>query len=127
MAGVVQERVSMLSEVPALVDFLFLAEPPTDEDSWNKAIGHDEVAAAILRDALARYEGCEWTRDELHRITAEIGEAHGKALGKAQAPIRVAVTGRRVGPPLFESLEVLGRAETRRRLQTALDRVGSPA
>ena len=38
-------------------------------------------------------------------------------LGKAQAPPRVAVTGRSVGPPLFESLEVLGRDETLRRLR----------
>jgi glutamyl-tRNA synthetase len=40
-------------------------------------------------------------------------------LGKAQAPVRVAVTGRTVGPPLFESLEVLGSDETLRRLRAA--------
>ena len=40
-----------------------------------------------------------------------IGERYGLKLGKAQAPVRVAVTGRTVGPPLFESLEVLGRDE----------------
>ncbi|MEY2974151.1 MAG: hypothetical protein RIR49_571, partial [Actinomycetota bacterium] len=44
-------------------------------------------------------------------------------LGKAQAPVRVAVTGRRVGPPLFESLEVLGRDESLRRMRAALDRL----
>ncbi len=38
--------------------------------------------------------------------------AVGRKLGKAQAPIRVAVTGRRVGPPLFEALEVLGPDRT---------------
>ena len=45
-------------------------------------------------------------------------------LGKAQAPIRVAVTGRTVGPPLFESLEVLGRDETLARVDRALERLG---
>ena len=40
-------------------------------------------------------------------------------MGKAQAPVRVAVTGRTVGPPLFEALEVLGRAETLRRMTAA--------
>jgi glutamyl-tRNA synthetase len=123
MAAVVQERVSTLSEVPALVDFLFLEDPPIDPDSWQKAIGRDEVAPLILHAALDAYASCEWNRDELHRVTAEIGEANGRALGKAQAPIRVAVTGRRVGPPLFESLEVLGRDETRRRLTSAIDRL----
>jgi glutamyl-tRNA synthetase len=122
IAPVVQERVSMLSEVPAMVDFLFLEEPPIDEASWQKAIGNDEAARQILQGALDAYATCEWTRDTLHDATAAIGESYGKALGKAQAPIRVAVTGKRVGPPLFESLEVLGRDETRRRLSAALAR-----
>ena len=123
MAEVVQERVSTLGEVPALVDFLFLEDPPIDPDSWQKAIARDDVAASILRGAFDAYAACEWTRDVLHEVTAEVGLAHGRALGKAQAPIRVAVTGKRVGPPLFESLEVLGRDETRRRLAAALDRL----
>ena len=123
IAPVVQERVSMLGEVPAMVDFLFLEDPPIDPDSWQKAIGRDEAAPLILRAALEAYGTCGWTRDELHQVTSEIGEANGRALGKAQAPIRVAVTGKRVGPPLFESLEVLGRDETRRRIDAALDRV----
>ena len=45
-----------------------------------------------------------------------IGEQHGLKKGKAQAPIRVAITGRTIGPPLFEALEVLGREEVIRRL-----------
>jgi glutamyl-tRNA synthetase len=127
MAAVVQERVTTLSEVPAMVDFLFLEDPPIDSDSWQKAIGGDEVAPLILRAAMESYATCSWTRDELHRVTAEIGESQGRALGKAQAPIRVAVTGKRVGPPLFESLEVLGRDETRRRLGAALSRLATDA
>jgi glutamyl-tRNA synthetase len=125
IAPVVQERVSMLSEVPAMVDFVFLAEPPIDEDSWRKAIGNDEVARQILQDALEAYAESEWSRDALHEVTTRLGESHGRALGKAQAPIRVAVTGKRVGPPLFESLEVLGRDETRRRISAALARLGA--
>jgi glutamyl-tRNA synthetase len=123
MAPVIQERVSILSEVPAMVDFLFLEDPQIDPDSWQKSVGTDEVAPQILRRALEAYETSDWSRDELHRVTQEVGESFGKALGKAQAPIRVAVTGRRVGPPLFESLEVLGRDETRRRISAALDRL----
>ena len=45
-----------------------------------------------------------------------MAESVGRKLGKAQAPIRVAVTGRRVGPPLFEALEVLGPERTLARL-----------
>jgi glutamyl-tRNA synthetase len=96
-----------------------------DQKSWDKAIGNDETAGALLQGAFDLYADCEWTRDELHRFTAELGESFGKKLGKAQAPIRVAVTGNSVGPPLFESLEVLGRDETRRRIRVALDRLGA--
>jgi glutamyl-tRNA synthetase len=125
MAPVVQERVAMLSEVPAMVDFLFLEDPPIDPDSWQKAIGRDQIAPLILHAAVAAYATCTWTRDVLHDVTAQIGEANGRALGKAQAPIRVAVTGKRVGPPLFESLEVLGRDETRRRINAALEQLSA--
>lgn len=48
------------------------------------------------------------------------GEEHGLKLGKAQAPVRVAVTGRTVGLPLFESLQVLGRDRTLTRIDAAL-------
>ena len=48
-----QERVAVLSEVPALVDFLFLEDAPIDEASWRKAIAGDEAAPQILAAALA--------------------------------------------------------------------------
>jgi glutamyl-tRNA synthetase len=51
-------------------------------------------------------------------------EAKELKLGKTQAPIRVAMTGRTVGPPLFESIEILGRDETVRRLQNSITRLG---
>jgi glutamyl-tRNA synthetase len=127
MAAVVQERVAVLGEVPAMVDFFFVEDPVIDHDSWQKAIGRDETAAKILRAASEAYATCDWSRDELHAVTAAVGESFGKGLSKAQAPIRVAVTGRRVGPPLFESLEVLGRDETRRRIDAALARLGAPS
>jgi glutamyl-tRNA synthetase len=56
-------------------------------------------------------------------VTLEIAESVGRKLGKAQAPIRVAVMGRTTGLPLFDSLAVLGRDETRRRIAAALDRL----
>jgi glutamyl-tRNA synthetase len=123
VAGVAQERVTVLSEVPELVDFLFLEDAPDDPDSFAKAIAGDEGAPQILRDALAAYETCAWDKDTLHEVTLGIADAVGRKLGKAQAPIRVAVMGRTRGLPLFDSLAVLGRDETRRRLTAALARV----
>lgn len=123
LADVTQERVTVLGEVPELVDFLFLADAPDDPDSWQKAIAGDEGAAAILAAALAAYETCAWDKDALHEVTLAIAESVGRKLGKAQAPIRVAVMGRTRGLPLFDSLAVLGRDETCRRLASALARL----
>jgi glutamyl-tRNA synthetase len=52
-----------------------------------------------------------------------VGSSYGLSLGKAQAPVRVAVTGRTSGLPLFESLAVLGREQTLRRLEAARERL----
>jgi glutamyl-tRNA synthetase len=52
-----------------------------------------------------------------------LAEAAGLKLGKAQAPIRVAVTGRTVGPPLFESLELLGKPQVLKRLGAAREQL----
>ncbi|MGP8060316.1 MAG: glutamate--tRNA ligase [Acidimicrobiales bacterium] len=122
LAPLVQERVATLGEIPAMVDFIFLADPPVDQASWDKAIGRDPEAPDILSGALGAYAGCEWSADVLGQVTRALAEARGRKLAKAQAPIRVAVTGRTVGPPLFESLEVLGRDEVLRRLGVALER-----
>ncbi len=123
LAAVTQERVAMLSEVPALVDFLFEEDAPIDEASWQKAIAGDEAAPQILAAALVAYAESVWDKDLLHAATLDLAERAGRKLGKAQAPIRVAVMGRTQGLPLFDSLAVLGRDETCRRIAAALARL----
>jgi len=125
MAEHVQTRVARLDEVVAMVDFLFLTDPIIDDAAFAKVMGAAN-AVSVLGDAAAAYETVEWTHDALKETLEAIGDGYGLKLGKAQAPIRVAVTGRTVGPPLFESLEQLGREETLRRLRAALDRVAGP-
>jgi len=115
-----------------MVDFLFLDAPVFDPDSWAKAMAGDDGAPAILAAATAAYEALrdDWTSAALHAATLEVAESVGRKLGKAQAPVRIAVTGRRVGPPLFEALEVLGRDRTLARLRSAADLLaagGTPA
>ena len=124
LAPLVQERVRTLAEAPDMVDFVFTDEPVIDEASWEKVmVKGRELAIAVLDDTIAAYDGCEWDADTLHKTLEQIAERHGSKLGKAQAPVRVAVTGRTVGPPLFESLEVLGRDRTMRRLRAARARL----
>ncbi|MGE3834359.1 MAG: glutamate--tRNA ligase [Acidimicrobiia bacterium] len=122
VAPLVQERVTVLAEVVPMVDFLFLDHPVADEASWQKAMA-GAAAPAVLDAVLAAFETVPWSADGLKDAVTAAGEAAGLKLAKAQAPVRVAVTGRTVGPPLFESLEVLGRERVLDRLRAARARL----
>ncbi|MEY3925499.1 MAG: hypothetical protein RIQ63_850 [Actinomycetota bacterium] len=121
MAPLVQTRVAVMAEVVPMVDFLFLAESPTDDASFTKAFS-GESAVTTLNDIAAAFESIEWNADQIKIAVEAVGERHGIKLGKLQAPLRVAVTGRTVGPPLFEPIELLGREETLRRIRSAVSR-----
>ena len=123
VAPLVQTRVSLLSEVPAMVDFFFLADPEIDASAFDKAFAAD-WARSPLRTIREQLATADWTVDTLKSLVEAIGASLDVKLGKLQAPLRVATTGRSVGPPLFESLEVLGRDETLRRIDAALRRAG---
>src|SRR5690606_10210506 len=121
LAPLAQTRLTVLSDITENVDFLFLDEPAPDEKSWQKAMkpGSEELLRTA-REKLAALDGPQWAADPLKDAVLAAGEEHGLKLGKAQAPVRVAVTGRTVGLPLFESLEVLGRERTLARVDAAL-------
>jgi len=123
MAELVQTRIVTLADVPSLVDFMFLDAPIIDEAAWTKTFGSSE-AVAMLEAARASFETVDWTSDSLKTATEECGATLGLKLGKAQAPVRVAVTGRTVGPPLFEALELLGRDAVLARIDAARRRLG---
>jgi glutamyl-tRNA synthetase len=80
----------------------------------------------MLDAATAHLESCDWERDAIERALRSAAEEAGflnaegqPQMSKAQAPVRLAVTGRSVGPPLYESLVVLGRGQTLDRLRSA--------
>ena len=124
VAPLLQTRVAVLSEIVPYVDFLFLDRPVEDEASWSKAM--TPPAAEILAGAAEAFAALpEWRPGPLREALERVGAAHGLKLGKAQAPVRVAVTGRTVGLPLFESLAVLGRERTLARIRTARERLGA--
>lgn len=125
MGPLVQERVATLAEAPAMIGFFFDEEPAIDRATWAKVLER-EGAAALLDGAIAAFETLEpWAAPDLHAALQAAGEALGLKLNKAQAPVRVAVTGRQVGPPLFESLEVLGRDRVLSRLRRVRGLLGA--
>jgi glutamyl-tRNA synthetase len=77
-------------------------------------------AAEILDATVAAFEALpDWSAEPLKAALEQVGLDRELKLGKTQAPVRVAVTGRSVGLPLFESIEVLGRERTLARLRAA--------
>jgi glutamyl-tRNA synthetase len=118
VAPLVQTRVATLEEVPAMVDFFF-QEPSVDVEALRKSTS-TTAGRAVLEEFTAACADAAWTHAALHELLEQIGTSHELKLGKAQAPVRIAVTGRTVGPPLFESLEVLGREVVLARLRTAI-------
>ncbi|MEU1622307.1 glutamate--tRNA ligase [Streptomyces sp. NPDC005722] len=115
-----QTRLTVLSDITDNVDFLFLDTPVEDEASWQKAMKDPAAASALLTTARENLAAADWNAEALKDAVLAAGETHGLKLGKAQAPVRVAVTGRTVGLPLFESLEVLGRERTLARVDATL-------
>jgi glutamyl-tRNA synthetase len=119
VAPLAQTRIAVLAEIVGYVDFLFLDRPSVDQAAWTKAMTGD--ATDLLVESVAAFAALpSWDAASLKAALEEIGHARGLKLGRAQAPVRVAVTGRAVGLPLFESLEVLGRERTLARLREAL-------
>ena len=127
-APLVQERVQLLGETPGMLGFLF-----TDA----AALHHDDDALAtlpanvdeVLRDSIAALDRLGehlWTHDGIEvTLRAALIEVLGLKPRVAFGPLRVAVSGRRVSPPLFESMEILGKVETLARLQRLLEHVSA--
>lgn len=119
LGPLVQERVKLLTEVPEMVSFVYATALGYDEKSWRKVMETDTTPAA-LDAALDRLSAVgEWETAVIEAELRAMLEALGLNARKGLQPIRVATTGSTVSPPLFETLEVLGREVTLNRLRAA--------
>jgi glutamyl-tRNA synthetase len=121
ISPLVQERVTVLSDAATMLRFLFTPEEEfaPEPESAAKALGPD--AAPVLDASIAALEGVgSWTAAGIEEaLKAALIDGLGLKPRKAFAPVRVAATGRTVSPPLYESLELLGRERSLSRLRTA--------
>ena len=127
LGPLVQERVRTLAEVEPMIEFLLVDEPEIDEASWTKAIDKGKHVPEMLDATIERLGALDagaWTAEPIEvavraaAVAADIVNQQGEAqLSKAQGAVRVAISGRTVGPPLWESLEALGSARTLDRLR----------
>ena len=117
MAGL-KPRAKTLKELADAAMFYVRPRPIPLDDKAKKAMS--EGGAAAIAAFLPKLETLEpWTAHALEELARVVAEASGQKLGAVAQPLRAAVVGSTVSPPLFEVMEVLGRAETLGRLRDA--------
>ena len=116
-APLVQERVQLLGQVPGLLGFLFTDEVTYAEDALKGLPANAGEVLVASVGALELVPEAEFRTEAIHQALQDaLIEGLGLKPRVAYGPLRVAVSGRRVSPPLFESMELLGKAESVRRL-----------
>ena len=115
-AGDVQQRVATLSEVPQWYDWLFLDTIEIEEKAMNKGLRKAKQADEVLDGVVAAFADCVWEEDVLNETVRAVGDTLGV---KSAVPVRVAVTGKMGGIPLYGPLVRLGREKTIERLRNA--------
>ena len=117
-APLVQERMTLLGEAPGMLGFLFVADDAVVvEDDARGALR--EEAAQVLDASIEVLAGLEDFSPQAQQdaLRAALVDGLGIKARFAFAPLRTAVTGRRVSPPLFESMEILGQDSSLARLR----------
>jgi glutamyl-tRNA synthetase len=120
-APLVQTRMTVLSEAAALLRFLFVAEDAFTVDPEAAAKALTPASAPVLTAAADALEPLtEWTTPTVQAaVDAALLDGLGLKRGKAYTPLRAAVCGAAVAPPLPESMALLGKERTLRRLGAA--------
>jgi glutamyl-tRNA synthetase len=113
-----RERAKTLAEMAENSAFFFVAPERYDAKAAAKNLTTDTAAVlARARERLA--DGSEWTAPAIHGVLQQLADELGLALGKVAQPLRVAVAGTGVSPPIDQTLAILGRDDTIRRILAA--------
>lgn len=121
----IQERIKTLRDIGPVVDFFYVEElPPYDTSELVPQKGDVAMAIKVLRHARPTLESAEFTHAGLDASLRAAASELGVKPGQMFQPIRVAVCGRKVAPPLFETLEVLGRETSLKRVDQAIAKLG---
>ena len=130
LVPLVQTRVALLSELPALVGFAFVPEEEFAVEPSAAAKALTPTNAPVLLAAADALEAVtDWTTASVQAAVdgALLEGGLGLKRGKAYLPLRAAVSGASVSPPLPESMALLGRERVLRRLRAAADALGAGA
>jgi glutamyl-tRNA synthetase len=120
----IQERITTLSDVAQVANFFFLDElPPYDPAELIPPKRDAALVVAVLERARQVLSGVEFKREALEAALRAEADSLGLKAGQMFQPIRVAVCGRKAAPPLFETLEALGRETCLKRIGQAIQKV----
>jgi len=114
-----RERAKTVREMAQSSVFFFRAPATYDEKAVRKHITA-EVPGLLAEAAVALEELAEWNAPAIHELISGVASAKGVSLGKLAQPIRLAVCGGTVSPPIDATLAILGKPETLSRLARAL-------
>ena len=117
----IRERIKLLRDVLITADFFFVEQlPPYDPAELVPQKGDSAMAKRVLEKARDVLANIEFKHDPLDQALRGTAQELGIKAGQMFQPIRVAVCGRKNAPPLFETLEVLGRKKTIARMGEAI-------
>jgi glutamyl-tRNA synthetase len=120
----IRERMKLLRDALSVADFFFVGElPPYDAAELIPKKGDAAMALRALERAGEVLAAAEFTHDGLEAALRGAAEGLGIKAGQMFEPIRVAVCGRKTAPPLFGTLEVLGRETSLRRIGEAIEKL----
>ena len=120
----VRERIRLLNDVLHVADFFFAETlAPYDAAELIPKKGDAAMALAVLQRAMEVLAAAEFSHDGLETALRAAAESQGIKAGQMFEPIRVAVCGRKTAPPLFGTLEALGRATCLKRIEQAIDKL----
>ncbi len=121
----IRERIKLLRDVLTAADFFFVDQlPPYDPAELIPQKGDMAMALKVLQRAQVVLKDVEFKHDPLDQALRAAAQQLGVKAGQMFQPIRVAVCGRKNAPPLFETLEVLGRETTLARIEQAVQKIG---
>jgi glutamyl-tRNA synthetase len=124
----IRERIKLLCEVLTAADFFFLDRlPPYDPAELIPQKGDRAMATRVLEKAREVLANVAFKHDPLEHGLRAAAQELGVKAGQMFQPIRVAVCGRKNAPPLFETLEVLGKEVTLARIEAAVNQLSSLA
>lgn len=115
--GLIQPRIKMLADIPFWTDFFF------KEPKYKRKLLLGDLGADLAKQILLSWQedkGLLFKQNRTKTKAKEVAELFNLSIAEALYPLRIAITGQKVSPPLFESMEILGKKECLKRIKKAL-------